>query len=73
MGRDWIIDVLADLRAFAHENDLPLLAAQLEEAGLVAEVEIAQITGHPKHQPVAADPAGRGRFPESSDRGNRQG
>ena len=41
MGRDWIIDVLADLRRFARDNDLPLLTAQLEEAGLVAEVEIA--------------------------------
>lgn len=41
MGRDWIIDVLADLRRFTRENDLPMLTAQLEEAGLVAEVEIA--------------------------------
>ncbi len=41
MGRDWIIDVLADLRSFARDNDLPLLTAQLEEARLVAEVEIA--------------------------------
>ncbi|EBA12270.1 hypothetical protein [Roseobacter sp. CCS2] len=41
MGRNWIIDVLADLRRFARDNDLPLLSAQLEEAGLVAEVEIA--------------------------------
>ena len=29
MGNDWIIDVLADLRSFAHNNELPLLAAQL--------------------------------------------
>lgn len=43
MGRDWIIDVLADLRSFARDNDLPLLTAQLEEAGLVAEVEIASL------------------------------
>ena len=41
MGRNWIIDVLADLRSFARDNDLPLLSEQLEEAGLVAEVEIA--------------------------------
>ena len=41
MGRRWIIDVLADLRDFARENDMPLLHKQLEEAGLVAEVEIA--------------------------------
>ena len=43
MGRDWIIDVLADLRSFARENNLPLLTAQLEEAGFVAEVEIASL------------------------------
>jgi hypothetical protein len=43
MGREWIIDVLADLRIFARENDLPLLTEQLEEAGLVAEVEIASL------------------------------
>ena len=41
MGRDWIIDVLADLRSFACNNDLPMLGAQLEEAELVAQVEIA--------------------------------
>jgi hypothetical protein len=47
MGRDWIIDVLADLRSFARENDMPLLMAHLEEAGLVAAVEIAS---HPEEQ-----------------------
>jgi len=55
MGRDWIIDVLADLRSFARDNDLPLLTAQLEEAGLVAEVEIASQPGadivHPPRDP----------------------
>ena len=42
MGNDWIIGVLADLKNFAQENDLPLLAVQLDEANLVAEAEIAQ-------------------------------
>lgn len=41
MGQDWIIDVLADLRSFARQNDMPLLGEQLEEAALVASVEIA--------------------------------
>ncbi len=50
MGRDWIIDVLADLRSFARENDLPLLHQQLEEAGLVAEVEIASLGDDPQHR-----------------------
>lgn len=43
MGNDWIIDVLADLRAFAQKNDLPLLAVQLDETSLVAQAEIAQL------------------------------
>jgi len=34
MGKDWIIDVLADLRTFAQKNDLPILAVQLEETAL---------------------------------------
>ena len=42
-GQRWIIDVLADLRAFAEQNNLPLLAAQLGETALVAQVEIAQM------------------------------
>ncbi|KQI72361.1 hypothetical protein AN191_09630 [Loktanella sp. 5RATIMAR09] len=46
MGRDWIIDVLADLRSFARDNDLPMLRAQLEEAELVAQVEIASSPVH---------------------------
>ena len=44
MGNDWIIDVLADLRSFAHKNELPLLAAQLNDATLVAQAEISQMT-----------------------------
>jgi len=41
MGNEWIIDVLADLRGFAQKNELPLLAVQLEQTGLVAQAEIA--------------------------------
>lgn len=50
MAKDWIIDVLGDLRAFANDNDLPSLAHQLDEAVVVASVEIAQaapgVDGH---------------------------
>ena len=45
MGQDWIIDVLADLRAFARQNQMPLLREQLEEAMLIADVEIASLVG----------------------------
>lgn len=60
MGRDWIIDVLADLRSFARDNDLPLLTAQLEEAGLVAEVEIASLPNKEAVQVQCASDAAHG-------------
>jgi hypothetical protein len=43
MGNGWIIDVLADLRAFAQNNDLPLLAVQLDETAIVAKAEISEM------------------------------
>jgi len=44
MGHNWILDVLADLKAFAQENDLPLLAAQLDETALVAQAELTSVS-----------------------------
>jgi len=41
MRHDWIIDVLTDLKSFARANALDALAEQLDEAQLVAQVEIA--------------------------------
>lgn len=41
MRSDWILDVLADLRAFAQANDLPRLAEQLDDTALIATAEIA--------------------------------
>jgi len=40
MGHKWIIDVLADLKSFATQNDLILLADKLEQATQVASAEI---------------------------------
>ncbi len=40
MGKNWIIDVLADIRTFALQNDLPELADHLNETMLVARTEI---------------------------------
>lgn len=49
MGQKWIIDVIADLRAFADQNDLPLLAHQLEVTSCVAQAELASMhEGTPK-------------------------
>ncbi|NJM83655.1 MAG: hypothetical protein HC844_15380 [Tabrizicola sp.] len=42
MGHDWIFDVLVDLRQYAVKNDMPLLAAQAQEALVVARAEIAR-------------------------------
>lgn len=41
MRDKWIMDVLSDMRAFARDNDLPLLAEQLDETALIAAVELA--------------------------------
>lgn len=49
MGHNWIIDVLTDLKSFAQQNDLPLLAAQLDE---VTSVASAEIVGRTPNLPV---------------------
>lgn len=41
MGHDWIIDVLADLKTFAHSNGLEALADQLDDTQMIARIEIA--------------------------------
>ena len=41
MRHDWVFDILKDLRAYAERNGLPALAARVEAALAVAEVEIA--------------------------------
>ncbi len=43
MANDWIIDVLADLKAYATKNGLSALAAQLDDASLVAAAEITSL------------------------------
>lgn len=40
----WFLDVIADMRRFAELNDLPRLAESLDDAALVAQVELAQRT-----------------------------
>ena len=42
MTQDWIVDVLADLRSFALQNNLGALAEQLDDTILVAAAEVAQ-------------------------------
>lgn len=41
---DWILDVLADLKAFALANGMVTLAEQLDDTQLVAAAEIASVS-----------------------------
>jgi len=43
MRSDWILDVLADLRAFAVSNNLPRLAEQLDDTAHVALAEMSEL------------------------------
>lgn len=58
MSKDWIIEVLGDLRGFAVTNGMPSLAEQLEEAVMVAATELAQTTPRPEAERYGAK-AGR--------------
>jgi len=59
MRHDWIFDVLSDLKAYAIRNDLPALAAKVDEAIAVAKVEIEAEGASGKGS------AGRGGMPPS--------
>lgn len=55
MGQKWIIDVIADLHAFADQNGLPELAHQLDVATRVAQAEITKMAeGTPRAANVNA-------------------
>lgn len=59
METDWILDVLADLRTFAHQNGLPALAEQIDQTSLLAAIEIASTAeGLPDHERGPAGKAG---------------
>lgn len=45
MAHDWILDVLADLKAYANKNGLSVLADELNETTLIAATEIASVEG----------------------------
>ncbi len=54
MANDWILDVLADIKAFANKNGLTKTAEQLDDAMLVAAAEIASSKGG-RPAPAARD------------------
>lgn len=57
MKNEWILDVLADLRAFAQDHHLPALSEQLDDARLIAASELAAqcegSAGHEGHHSIA--------------------
>jgi hypothetical protein len=55
MKNDWILDVLADLRAYALENAMPALSEQLGDARLIAANEIAALRNGPGQGKAAHD------------------
>lgn len=70
MGQKWITEVLSDLRAFADQNGLPLLAHQLEVTASVARAEIASVE---EGTPVAANVNANASQPEAITTGARSG
>ncbi len=59
MRYNWMLEVLADLLAFARDNGLTALAAQIEETTAVAKAEIARLgDGLPGDELPGADEAG---------------
>lgn len=57
MKNDWILDVLDDLRAFAHDHHLPALSEQLDDARLIAASELAaqreERAAHDRHRAIS--------------------
>ena len=59
MQHEWILDVLTDLRTFAHQNGLSVLAEHLDDTRLVAATELASIgEGHIVDERATAQAAG---------------
>ena len=44
MQHEWVLDVIADMRTFARQNDLPDLASHMDTAWLLASAEIASLS-----------------------------
>ena len=63
---DWILDVLADLKAFAKSNGLNAISEQLDDTMLVAAGELAsdqeeaRTQVHGETQPIGSDFGGPG-------------
>ncbi len=69
MGHDWILDVLADLKAYADQNDLPALARQLDETARIASAEIASSRDGTPIAAILDDGASLGRISRAAGGG----
>lgn len=59
MQDEWILDVLADLRAFASQNGLGVLAEQIDDTRIVAAAELAsKAEGKTGYERASATAAG---------------
>ena len=59
MQNEWILDVLADLKRFAHQNGMSVLAEQLDDTRLLAATELALTgEGHPRDESGVATAVG---------------
>lgn len=45
MNKTWILDVLADIKSFAGQNNLPVLEEHLEDTLIIAMAELASKEG----------------------------
>lgn len=63
MRHDWILDVLADLRGFARQNGLPLLAEELKTVSELAVLELNNLRGAPDPVPKPARTVEAAPFP----------
>ena len=59
MSHTWILDVLADLKAYARRNDLGALAEHLDDTRHVAVAELARVAGGPVLLELDGTGAGR--------------
>jgi hypothetical protein len=50
MKLDWILEVLSDLKKFSSDNDMKLLAEQLDDAHMIALMEVSQASEKKKSE-----------------------
>ena len=68
MQNEWILDVLADLRTFARQNGLGVLAEQIDDTRLVAAAELASTGTSPREGTIGYERATAAAAREDSGR-----